>query len=111
MCTQLDVFFFLQLLLLVIGPIPQFKYLIKVNQVDGDEFSSEGGDRGRTQFLSDYIFALMFLRLTFVFKWMLNRSSYKTQFVRKICEEHNFIPTNWFIFKKTFLDNQVTTVL
>ena len=65
----------------------------------------------KTQLLSDYMFALMFIRLIFVIQWMLNRSSYKTQFVRKICEEHNFIPTNWFIFKKSFLDNQVTTVL
>ena len=57
------------------------------------------------------MFALMFIRLIFVIQWMLNRSSYKTQFVRKICEEHNFQPSNWFIFKKTLLENQVNMTI
>ena len=111
LCKEVDAFFFVQLLLLVICPIPQFEHIIKVNQLEGDDFNSGGGDHVKTQFLSDYIFALMFLRLAFVFKWMLNRSSYKTTFVRKICEEHNFMPSNWFIFKKTLRENQVSTAI
>ena len=53
----------------------------------------------------------MFLRLSFVFKWLLDRSTYKTQFVKKICQEQNFMPTNWFIFKKNLMENQITTTL
>lgn len=60
---------------------------------------SNTGNHEKTQFLTDYIFAVMFLRLSFLFKAYFNFSGFKTQFVKKICKENGFKPSNWFILK------------
>ena len=41
----------------------------------------------------------MVVRLYFLFKSRFSFSRYKDPFSKKICKEHNFYPSNWFILK------------
>lgn len=51
------------------------------------------------------------LRVIFVFKAYFGYSNYRTQFCKKICNEHRFYPGNWFILKLKLVRQPVITVM
>lgn len=88
----------------MIGPIPGYD---EIYETKGPKHSE---DVVVTQYLSDFIFAIMFLRLSFLFVAYTNFSGYKTQFVKKICRENGCQPNNWFVIKLTFKKKPVEFV-
>ena len=56
--------------------------------------------------------SFMVVRLYFFFKCRFNYSLYSDAFSKMVCKEHNFYPSNWFIFKvKNEKDPKVTVLL
>lgn len=98
LCAGIDWFFFFQIILLLVSPIPGHEKIYTTKKAYGDD----SDDFEVTQYQSDYIFVFMFLRLSFLFIAYTNFSGYKTQFVKKICRENKCKPDNWFVIKLTF---------
>lgn len=83
--------------MLMISPIPFVNYQFIDTYYDRDlgHIVTE-----HVQYLDDYIAAAMFIcRIYFLFKSRFNYSNYRDPFSKQICKEHNFYPSNWFIFK------------
>ena len=62
------------------------------------------------QFMSDYILAIMFLRVFFVLKSIARYSIYTDAFSKKLCRDYNFYPGFRFIYKSRFITNPSATV-
>ena len=70
----------------------------------------EGAIVYNTQYLSDYFYVFMWVRVIFLLKAIFNFSSYRTQYVQKICKYYNTSPNIWFIFKTELNLKPVRTV-
>ncbi len=75
---------FIKFLILLISPIPNYEKVFTHTVLDKSGIV-DTEEKVFTQFLSDYIFALMFLRLVFVFNCYFNFNPYKNQYVKDIC--------------------------
>lgn len=72
------------MLMLIVSPIPYFETYIH-SYVD-DPYDSSVITQCIPQFLSDYILALMFVRLVFVARCMINFSISSNTYFRRICK-------------------------
>ena len=78
-CTGIDFIFFMEVFLLILAPIPYLKMtFVNEMNVGPHKETDKNIVKDRTQFLTDYIFAVMFFRIGFVFKVLFNQSGYKT---------------------------------
>ena len=120
--AMVNITFILQVILLLVSPVPFAKDCIEDSNNKCSFFTAvskrrtvigpaSDNDTPQTEFRSDWLYAIMFLRIIFVFKTYFNYSGYKTQFVKQVCSENGFYPGNWFILKLRLVRYPIQTVL
>jgi len=53
---------------------------------------------------------MMFFRLYFVIRCRFNYSIYNDAYSKKLCKDHGFYPSNWFILKLKFIKVPAKTI-
>lgn len=96
--TLVNRFFFLEILMLLICPLPFYEHYIMV------EYDVENGDGGTfdlkcNYFVSDFILAFMFLRFIFMIRAVINYSIYTDAYSKKLCLSYGFTSNVRFAIK------------
>lgn len=76
--------FLIELIILIVSPIPFFEYYVKVKYFISD---TQGYLLETNQFISDYFIVFMFARLFFLFRCLFDYSIYNDAYSKKICEQ------------------------
>lgn len=98
--------FLFELAILLLIPYPNVRIFIDIDYVDYDTQHTETV----RQDLGDYLLALMFIRIYFIFKCMFNYSIYNDAFSKKLCKDYGFYPGFVFIMKTKFVKSPRLTL-
>ena len=97
--TYIQIQFIIELLCLCVQPLPFYErwvhrpYLERTIRVIYDK------DKTIHYFLSDYLLIVMFTRIIFIFRTLLNNSIYRDEYSKKICSYHGVNSGIRFTFK------------
>ena len=93
--------------MLSVFPLPFYEYYVKTI----DKTNTRVENYYIYYLLSDYMFAIMFLRLFFIFRTLLNQSIYRDENAKKICKFHGVSSNVMFTFKCIYKTYPTQTII